>query len=54
MAVTDYTLKQYTTKKGLLPSYFFFKNVQEVSFHDSSMNVFDKEGMLYVKILKVL
>ena len=43
----DYTLKHYTIKSGLLSSYFIFKYVHKVSFHDSSMNIFDKNGMSY-------
>ena len=43
-------VKALYNKEGLLSSYFLSKNVQEVSFHDSSMNIFDRKGMFYVKI----
>ena len=43
MLLTYYTLKHYTFEFGLLLSYFLFKNAQEVLFHDTSMNIFDKK-----------
>ena len=52
MLLLDFTFKYYTIKSGLLSSCFLFKYVQEVSFHDSSMNFFMKMVCFSSKYLK--
>ena len=54
MLFAEYTLKHYIINLRLFSKYFLSKYIHEFLFHGSYMNIFDRKGMFYVEILKVL